>query len=104
MRSLALVMSLSAAAFAGEQPVHWNSKNKPVVVLADRDRSDPEEYRYVLVNARHEEYCLVVDRHDGRIWLCDQRAGNEVRYNSQGQILLGSCAQVYDGPVLVRGK
>lgn len=93
-----LASLLTLLLLAGEQVVH-EKDSKPVVTLVDRDRNDPYEFRYVIVNGRTEEFSLVVDRESGRIWVCDERSGKDVRYTPDGRVKLGNCAQVYEGIV-----
>lgn len=93
-RAIALAL-LAGVAAAGEIVVH-ELRDAPVVTLADPDRSEPHDYRFVLVQGR-EEFVIVVDRYDGRVWSC---LGVVRNHSHNGRVPLDGCAEVYGGPVL----
>ena len=88
-----------AVTWAGEITIH-EVRNAPVVTLVDPDRSDPYDYRFVLVQGR-EGFVVVVDRYDGRVWLC---IGVVRNHTHEGKVPLDGCTLVYSGPVLPKRR
>jgi len=99
--ALVLIVLVALPAHGGEQVIHERPKaggeSEAVVTLMDPDRTDPWEYRWVLINARFHDYSLMVNRENGSVYQCVGKirpwAGDD-----PGK----QCARVYEGPVVAR--
>ena len=90
---------------ASEQVLH-KVRDEAVVTLADRDRADPAEFRWVLVNGRGE-WSVLVDRERGRVLICTARHRHRIAYydnRGEPRFRIGECAEVYEGPVVERKR
>lgn len=85
---------LMALLWSGEIPLH-ETRGVAVVTLADPSRTDPTEFRWVLVNGRGE-WSVLVDRETGRVLWCAEKHRPRVTYDGRGfpQIKYGKCVIV----------
>lgn len=83
MRVFAFVLLTSLAA---EIPLHTQG-DVPVVTLADPSRTDPTEFRWVMVNGR-DQWSVLVDRETASVLWCGERHRPGLKYDGRGLPLL----------------
>lgn len=81
--------------------LHRSRDGAAVVTLADPDRSDPYEFRYVLVSGSGD-WSVLVDRDTGRVKLCAEKPGPGTPSDSQGlpQMKYEDCVVIHAGVVV----
>lgn len=94
LRRLLAMFFVASVVGAGEQVIQRDRKFIPVVTLLDPDRTDPYEYRWVVINSKKHDFSIVVDRYVGRVYQCLGQPETQLENPVKG------CELVYEGPTI----